>query len=96
VRLVWTTRAKTDLRGIVLHIGADNPTAADKLRARIERSAAYLAHQPFAGRVGAIRGTREIIPHPSYRLVYQLTDDVVSVMRVVHTAREWPPAEDRN
>lgn len=96
MKLVWTTRAKTDLRGIILHIGADNPAAADKLRNRIERSAAYLAYQPFAGRPGTIRETREIIPHPSYRLVYQLKDDTVSVMRVIHTARQWPPAGDDN
>jgi toxin ParE1/3/4 len=96
VKLVWTTRAKNDLRDIVLHIGADNLAAAKKIRSRVETLAAYLKSQPLMGRMGAIAGTREAIPHPSYRIVYQVTDETVSILRVVHTSRQWPPVEDES
>jgi len=39
-------------------------------------------------------GTREFIVHPNYRLVYQLNNDTLSVMALVHTARQWPPPSD--
>lgn len=94
MRLVWTNRAKRDLREIVSYIWADNPTAARKIRSRVETVAVYLKSQPFSGRKGAIAGTREIVPHPSYRIVYQMTDETVFILRIVHTARQWPPVED--
>ena len=38
-----------------------------------------------------VAGTRELIPHPSYRVVYQVEGEAVWVLAVVHTARQWPP-----
>jgi toxin ParE1/3/4 len=64
------------------------------MRERIERTAAYLERQPFMGRVGAIEGTREAIPHPSYRMVYQVTDGTVSILAIIHTRRQWPPVSE--
>ena len=94
MRLVWTNRAKRDLVEIVSYIWTDNPTAARKIRSRVETLAAYLKSQPFIGRMGAIVGTREAIPHPSYRIVYQVTGETVFILRIVHTSRQWPPVED--
>jgi addiction module RelE/StbE family toxin len=90
VKLLWTSSARNNLKEIITYIWHDNPAAARKIRARIERHAAYLAHQPFMGRPGAIPDTRETIPHPSYRLVYRIAGDVVFVLAVVHTSRQWP------
>lgn len=38
-----------------------------------------------------IAGTRELIPHESYRLVYEVQADAVWILALVHTARLWPP-----
>lgn len=92
--LIWTREAKNNLKEIISHIWRDNPAAALKMRARIEKAAAYLERQPFMGRIGAISGTREAIPHPSYRIVYQVIDGTVAILAVVHTARRWPPESD--
>ncbi|HWK14538.1 MAG TPA: type II toxin-antitoxin system RelE/ParE family toxin [Rhizobiaceae bacterium] len=46
------------------------------------------------GRPGAVLGTREAIPHPSYRLVYQLGEEAVFILAIVHTSRRWPPLSD--
>jgi toxin ParE1/3/4 len=92
--LIWTTSAKRELREIASYIWSDNPAAARRVRNRIEATAAYLKSQPFAGRSGAIPGTREAIPHPSYRIVYQVTGETVFILSVMHTSRQWPPVED--
>jgi plasmid stabilization system protein ParE len=46
------------------------------------------------GRQGKIPGTRELIPHESYRLVYEIAGESVWVLALVHTARQWPPIRD--
>ena len=47
-------------------------------------------------RMGAVAGTREAIPHPSYRIVYQVTGETVFILRIVYTSRQWPPVEDEH
>ena len=94
MKLVWTASAKRDLGEIVSYIWLENPAAARKVRKRIEATAAYLLSQPFMGRPGAIPGTKEALPHPSYRIVYAVTDGIVSILRMVHTSRQWPPDPD--
>lgn len=60
----------------------------DKL---FSEAAAKLASHPKVGRPGKISGTRELIPHESYRLVYEIDGNTVWVLTLVHTARQWPP-----
>lgn len=94
MKLVWTEAAATDLEDIVTYIWFDSPPAAKKIRQRVEATALYLRSQPFMGRIGAMAGTREALAHPSYKIVYQVNDETVSILRVVHTSRQWPPADE--
>lgn len=55
------------------------------------KAVSRLQHFPFMGRRGVVAGTREIIPHESYRIVYQIEEKTVSILMIVHTARKWPP-----
>ncbi len=57
-------------------------------------AAAALSELPMRGRAGKIPGTRELVPHESYRLVYEIEDETVWVLALVHTARQWPPITD--
>jgi plasmid stabilization system protein ParE len=57
-------------------------------------AAANLMNLPNRGRIGIIPGTRELFPHESYRLVYQIDDDTVWLLAIVHVARQWPPVRD--
>jgi plasmid stabilization system protein ParE len=93
VKLVWTSRARHDLRAVVSYIWLDDPAAARKMRSRIEGAAALLQSVPFAGRPGSVAGTREVIPHSSYRIVYELRDETVFILTIVHTSRQWPPVD---
>ena len=94
MKLVWTVNARNELAEIVTYIWHDNPAAAKRLRHRIETTASHLTSRPLMGRPGAISGTREAISHPSYRLVYEVAEDTVYILRIVHTARLWPPGTD--
>jgi toxin ParE1/3/4 len=57
-------------------------------------AAARLADFPMLGRAGKVPGARELIPHESYRLVYQIEAETVWVLALVHTARQWPPSRE--
>ena len=94
MKLVWTAFAKRDLGEIVTYIWFDNPSAAKRVRERIEKTARYLKSQPFMGRMGEVPGTREVFVPPSHRIVYEVSEGTVSILRVVHTSRQWPPADD--
>ena len=56
-------------------------------------AAARLAEHPKLGKQGEIPGTRELIPHESYRLVYEIKRETVWVLVLVHTAKRWPPVQ---
>jgi plasmid stabilization system protein ParE len=57
-------------------------------------AAARLVDFPKLGRTGRIPGTRELIPHESYRLVYEVEGETLWVLALVHTARRWPPTKE--
>ncbi|MBV2210074.1 MAG: type II toxin-antitoxin system RelE/ParE family toxin [Thermomonas sp.] len=73
------------------YIAADNTDAAVYMDKLFSEAAAKLASHPKVGRPGKISGTRELIPHESYRLVYEIDGNTVWVLTLVHTARQWPP-----
>jgi addiction module RelE/StbE family toxin len=90
----WTPEAEQDRADIWDYVAADNPRAAVRLDKRFSDAAARLATHPRIGRPGKIPGTRELIPHKSYRLVYEIDGSTVWVLALVHTARQWPPLRD--
>jgi len=90
VRLIWTPEALLDRGDIWDYIATDNPLAAARMDELFSDAAARLVDHPKLGRSGALQGTRELIPHESYRLVYEITDDTIWVLALVHTARQWP------
>lgn len=40
--------------------------------------------------VGAAADRREIFPHRHYRLVYEVAGELVTILALVHTSRQWP------
>ena len=46
---------------------------------------------PDRGRIGRIAGTRELIFAPlPYIAVYRVNDDAVEILRIYHSAQDWP------
>ena len=91
MNVVWTSEAERDRDDIWLHIAVGSIQAAARLDELFSDAAARLADHPKLGRPGKIPGTRELIPHESYRMVYEIHGETVWVLALVHTARQWPP-----
>jgi addiction module RelE/StbE family toxin len=94
VKVRWTPEAEDDRAQIFDYIAADSPRAAVKMDEIFSKSAARLEDHPKLGHAGRIPGTREVIPHKSYCLVYEIEQDTVWVLALVHTARQWPPVAE--
>lgn len=91
MKLFWTLEAIQDRDEIYDYIEADNPVAALALDELFSEKASRLVDHPDLGRPGRIAGTRELVAHQHYVLVYDVAGDLVRVLRVLHTARQWPP-----
>ena len=92
MRVIWTPEAEQDRAEVWDYIAADNLLAAAQVDELFSDAAARLAEHPKLGTPGKIPGTRELIPHESYRLVYEIErETTVWVLALVHTAMQWPP-----
>lgn len=93
MKVNWTANAKEDRENIVEYIAHDNPRAALKIDDLFSEAASRLADFPKLGKTGQIQGTRELLPHESYRLIYEIDEanDTIWVIALVHTSRQWPP-----
>lgn len=89
-QLFWTPEAIKDRDDIYEYIEADNPSAALALDALFAEKAGRLVDHPDLGRPGRAAGTRELVAHRNYILVYDTAGDLVRVLRVLHAARSWP------
>ena len=92
-KVLWTPEAQQDRAVIWEYIAAVNPLAAARMDECFSEAAALISRHPQIGKPGKIPGTREVIPHESYRLVYEVHNETAWVLTLVHTARRWPPIE---
>ena len=93
--LHWTPEAIQDRDAIYDYVEADNPIAALALDELFENMAGRLVDQPGLGRPGRVASTREWVAHQNDILVYDVTGDLVRMLRVLHAARRWPPLDPR-
>jgi addiction module RelE/StbE family toxin len=96
MNVVWTDPAEEDRDRIVLFIAQDNPQPAFKMDDLFTAAADSLATLPSRAKVGRVLGTRELIVHKNYILVYGIDEDAdtVYIKAVIHSLRQWPPAAD--
>lgn len=90
--LFWTPEAIQDREDIYDYIEANNPAAALALDELFAKNAGRLTDHPGLGKPGRADGTRELVTHQNYILVYDTVGDSVRVLRVLHAARQWPPS----
>ncbi|WP_110650104.1 type II toxin-antitoxin system RelE/ParE family toxin [Salinicola peritrichatus] len=92
MKVRWIAAARQDRADIIDYIADENPHAALKMDQLFSDAAKQLGDFPTLGRLGIVPGTRELIPHENYRLVYEVDEakNTVWVMALVHTARQWP------
>ena len=80
MKVFWASAAEQDRADIIDYISQDNPLAAIRMDALFAEAAGHLADHPQLGKAGQIPGTRELIPHESYRLVYEVQADAVWIL----------------
>ena len=89
--LLWLPSAEAALEEIVDYIAIDNLDAALKLGDQILSAVeAQLTHHPYSGRPGRVAGTRELVAHQNYIVIYQVRTDAVVVLDIIHAARFHP------
>lgn len=94
--VVWSEQALRDFDTAIAYLAARNPDAARNLLAAVRPAAERLGNAAI-GRPGRVTGTYEtsVVGRP-YIIAYALdrqpghvTERVV-ILRVIHTARNWP------
>jgi len=86
-----SSRAEIDLLEIWSYIAKDDPLAADRQLDRIDAACDMLAENPQGGprREDLARGLR-FYPVANYLVFYTVGEDGITVVRVLHGARDYP------
>ena len=87
----WKEAAIDDLIDMVDYTSDENPEAAQRLLDDIAIKAANLSLHPKIYRQGRVAGTREMVVHENYVVVYTESAKAISILPVLHAAQSWPP-----
>ena len=90
MKLRFTPRATQDIVEIAECIRAENPRAAERVRAAILESLQNLVLIPRMGRAQTVEGVRKLVTRKYRYLVYYLEDeanDEVVILTIRHPAR---------
>ncbi|MDE1145397.1 MAG: type II toxin-antitoxin system RelE/ParE family toxin [Azospirillaceae bacterium] len=87
-RIRWSADAVRDVEQHVAYIADFNPPAADRILRALLAAANSLITFPNRGRPGSEAGTRELVIHPPYVIVYETVKDTVVILRIWHGAQD--------
>lgn len=74
---------------VIDYIEQYNPASAASLHRTMVAAAEGLSSMPYGFRQGRLSGTREMVVHPNYRVVYRVMEQV-EILIVLHTRQEYP------
>ncbi|MBR8384557.1 type II toxin-antitoxin system RelE/ParE family toxin [Burkholderia cenocepacia] len=86
----WRPRARFKLLKILSDIAELNAFAADDLASDIEQATSNLPAHPYLYRLGRVAGTREIVVHPNYIVIYRVQPSFIEIVNVVHARQQYP------
>ena len=90
-RIAWAQEARRDFIEAIAYVVGDDPGAARRMRERIDAAARGLAARS-TGQPGRVAGTFEkSVASAPYIIAYALDETTVTILRVVHGARDWSP-----
>lgn len=91
MRVRWLAVARADLLATGEYIARHNQTAAYTVQEAIRHQVGRLAEHPQSGRPGRVKGTRELVVSGTrYIVAYRVAGEVVTILRVLHGAQQWP------
>ncbi|MDE1991729.1 MAG: type II toxin-antitoxin system RelE/ParE family toxin [Rhizobiaceae bacterium] len=93
MKLAWTPEARADRHAIYAYIEAENAAAALMLDELFAKRSRQLITHPMTGRPGRVSGTRELVVHKNYILIYDFAGETVRIIRILHAAQQWPPLD---
>jgi toxin ParE1/3/4 len=85
----WRLRALEDMLDISNYIGRDSFFTAQIFSKKIKEKISVLSAHPELGRIGIVRGTRELVVHANYVIIYEVSNTKIEIMRIKHAAREY-------
>lgn len=88
--VLWQPSAEASLDDVTDYVISWNPLAALELEKQITAAAQSLGQLPYIGRSGRVAGTRELLAHPNYWIIYRVTISAVEIVDILHTRREYP------
>jgi addiction module RelE/StbE family toxin len=95
-KVVWSRDALDDLGDLLEYLAADGPDYAFRLIEQIEATGNRLGQHP-TGRPGRMPGTYEkSLPRLRYIIAYRVDrpeHDVLTILHVIHAARDWRKGE---
>ncbi|WP_054078650.1 type II toxin-antitoxin system RelE/ParE family toxin, partial [Pseudomonas amygdali] len=90
MQIIWRQRARMSLAKIIRYISNEDPQAAQAILERLQSAILPVADHPYLYRPGRVPGTRELVAHPNYVLVYRVTLERIEVVNVIHARQEYP------
>lgn len=87
----WTETAIEELDRLIAFVAERSPWAAEDLFDQIIDAVVPTSEHPYIFRPGRVPGTREIVAHPNYIVVYRVASDAVIIVRVLHSREQYPP-----
>ena len=91
LKILWSRDALSDLDEAHEFIAEENPSAARGFIERIETLLESLSVHPKLGRVGRVKGTRElVVTGTPFILPYATDKRGILILGVRHGARRWP------
>lgn len=86
----WKERAEIEIGNVLEYIAQDSITAAYAVYEAIRNQVTLLGEHPELGRIGRVKGTRElVITATPYIVAYRVKTDIIEVLRVLHGSRKW-------
>jgi plasmid stabilization system protein ParE len=90
-KVVWTEKASSHLQAIYEYIAHDSPVYADRFVRSLVKATEKLESMPSCGRIVPEFNDvtiREII-YQNYRIVYSHRQARISILAVIHAARDF-------
>lgn len=95
LQIHWTENAIEELEERMAFIARRNHRAAEQLFDQIVDAVVPASEHPYIFREGRVSGTREIVAHPNYIVVYRVAADAIIVVQVIHAREQYPPVKPR-
>ena len=94
-RIIWAVTARLEFEGLLDYVHGRSPQGVGTILRKVGEAVSLLAERPH-GRPGRVAGTYEkTVSGLPYVVAYELDDTApddpaLVVLRIIHTARNWP------